>query len=268
MSQSPRIRQIHDRLSPLRSQLIEHSLYQRIDSLAALHLFMQHHIFAVWDFMSLLKFLQQKLCCVQVPWIPPQDRANCRLINEIVLGEESDDDGRGGAASHYDLYHSAMQQCGAATVCMDRFLAALTAGQDVAAALRQANAPQPVHDFVTQTFDTLAGGNVCAIASAFAFGREQLLPDVFRQIVATLNARNEGRLDEFLYYLNRHIELDGDEHGPMTERLIEQLCQDDEAQWAAAEEAAASSLQSRLNLWDGICASLVETAAAAPSSVT
>src|SRR5882757_8318777 len=119
---------IHARLAPLRKSLLEHTIYARIDCVDALHIFMQHHVFAVWDFMSLLKSLQQRLSYTQVPWLPPMNRLGCRLVNEIVLGEESDEDGEEGYASHFELYQQAMQRCGAATTVVDQFLDQLRAG--------------------------------------------------------------------------------------------------------------------------------------------
>ena len=70
-------------------------------------------MFAVWDFMSLLKAIQRELCGVGVPWVPSPNLQATRLVNEIVLGEESDEDGEGGYASHFVLYRRAMQRCGA-----------------------------------------------------------------------------------------------------------------------------------------------------------
>jgi len=212
---------------------------------------MEHHVFAVWDFMSLLKALQQRICCVDVPWIPSRS-SSCRLINEIVLGEESDEDGEGGHASHFELYHCAMQQCGASTSTVDEFLNAIRQGQSISAALQTANVGQPVKRFVDQTFKVIESNDTCAIASAFTFGREDLLPGVFRRIVEELNAETHGRLDRFRYYLNRHIQLDDDKHGPMAERLVANLCGSDAAKWEAAEEAARCALQARLDLWDSV----------------
>jgi len=239
---------IQRRLAPLRADLLNHSIYRQIDSMDALHLFMQHHVFAVWDFMSLLKALQQRLCCVDVPWLPPSDHLAVRFVNEIVLGEESDEDGEGGFASHFELYHRAMRRCGADTRCIDRFLEQIRSGGSVNSALGEAEAPPPVCQFVQHTFEVIESGDLCAIASAFTFGREDLLPDVFRRVVV----ESIGGLDDFKFYLNRHIEVDGEHHGPMAVRLIAWLCGDDEAKWRTAENAAVTSLQARKNLWDGM----------------
>jgi hypothetical protein len=252
MSGHDRYQQILRRLQPLRQSLLEHSIYGQIDSLNNLQLFMQHHVFAVWDFMSLLKTLQQQLCHVGVPWLPPEDVTAARFVNEIVLGEESDEDGQGGFASHFELYRRGMQRCGASTACIDRFVHDVRRGQTVAKALQNEDIPETVRQFVQQTFAVIEQDDLCAVASAFTFGREDLLPDVFQRIVDELNVKSGGGLDDFRYYLARHIELDGDHHGPMAARLITSLCGDDEAKWRSAEEAAVESLQARVTLWDGM----------------
>jgi hypothetical protein len=250
---SPRIDCIRSRIAPLRHSLLTHPVYARIDGIEALRLFMEDHVFAVWDFMSLLKALQRRLCCVDVPWTPPPSPAACRLINEIVLAEESDEDGHGGYASHFDLYLGAMRGSGAATDRIERFVGELREGRGVIPALETAGAPETVRRFVAQTFEVIDRGEVCGIASAFAFGREDLLPDVFRRLVEELDEVAGGCLGDFRYYLDRHIELDGGEHGPMAERLVEGLCGDDPDLWRSAEAAAVRSLEARMVLWDGIC---------------
>lgn len=240
------------RIQPTRQALLDHGIYRRIRGLDALRLFMAHHVFAVWDFMSLLKALQQRICCVDIPWIPSSRSFACRLVNEIVLGEETDEDGEGGYCSHFELYQRAMQQCGASTATMDKFLAAIRQGQPVPSALQSVNVAEPVRRFVAQTFEVIESNDACAIASAFAFGREDLLPGVFRRIVEALNSETQGRLIRFRYYLDRHIHLDDDKHGPMAEKLVANLCGSNAAKWRAAEEAALGALQARLDLWDSV----------------
>lgn len=243
---------LQQQLVPLRRSLLEHPLYARLDNLRALRIFMQHHVFAVWDFMSLLKSLQHHLCCVDVPWLPPAHPQAARLINEIVLGEETDEDGQGSYASHFDLYHRAMQGCGADTSSIDRLLTSLRNGDYLSDALHQADVPPSVCQFVTHTFKLLDSRSLPAIAAAFTFGREDLLPSVFQRIVDELNIETSGGLDQFQFYLARHIELDGGDHGPKANQLVTLLCGDDPAHWQAAEQAAITSLQARLSLWDGM----------------
>lgn len=246
------LQQLRDRIEPLRQQLLQHPIYQDMHDPVALRIFMQHHVFAVWDFMSLLKALQQRLTCVLVPWIPPQQSLGCRLVNEIVLGEESDEDGQGGFGSHFDLYRQSMEEFGATGEAIDAFVLELRQGKAFDQVLVQAKLSDAVRQFISQTFATIATGDVCQICSAFTYGREDLLPDVFQKIVDEISARSETKLDRFQYYLERHIELDKGEHGPMTTRLMQELCGEESAKWQAAEEAAATALEARIALWDAI----------------
>ena len=255
--------QLRAAIQPLRQSLLAHPIYHDLRSSQALRTFMEHHVFAVWDFMSLLKAMQQRLTCVSVPWMPSAIATEGRLINEIVLGEESDEDGQGGHASHFELYHRAMTAFGAEVSTIDRFLDALHDGQTVRQGMQMAMAPKAVQPFVSHTFSEIESGDICRIASAFTFGREDLLPDVFQKIVNELNEEADGRLDGFKYYLLRHVELDGDHHGPMAARLMSSLCGSDASKWRAAEEAAVAALQARLDLWDGIHAAVQVIAAVA-----
>ena len=98
-----RIAQIHARLDPLRTKLLQHPIYGRLDGIDALRTFMAPHIFAVWDFMSLLKELQRQISVVDVPWLPSTNSVGCRRVNKIVLAEASDENGREGNSSHFEL---------------------------------------------------------------------------------------------------------------------------------------------------------------------
>jgi hypothetical protein len=157
-----RLQQIQQRLTPLKAALLNHPIYQEIDRVDSLRLFMEHHVFAVWDFMSLLKALQRRLCCIEIPWLPATDPLSSRLINEIVLAEESDEDGRGGFASHFQMYHQAMIRCGANTAAIDGLLGELREGKPVAVALESPGIPESARRFVRRTFQVIDGGNICA----------------------------------------------------------------------------------------------------------
>lgn len=239
-------------IDPLRRALLEHPIYHDLRSPRALRVFMEHHVFAVWDFMSLLKVLQQRLSCVSVPWVPSREGIGGRLINEIVVAEETDDDGRGGYASHYDLYRRAMIGFGADTSAIDGVLKRLEANQSIGEAMRATEVAPAIRQFVGHTFEVIDSGDLCRIASTFTFGREDLLPALFQKIVDELAQKAGSNLDEFKYYLLRHVEIDGDQHGPMANRLIASLCGEDGAKWHVAERAGVVSLQARLTFWDGI----------------
>ena len=102
----------HGRLARVRQELIDHPIYPAIVDLADLQVCVQHHVFAVWDFMVFVKALQRSLACLEVPWLPVGDSTSARLINEIVLEEESAQ-WRAGHTSHSELYLSAMDEVGA-----------------------------------------------------------------------------------------------------------------------------------------------------------
>ncbi|MCC3158884.1 DUF3050 domain-containing protein [Hymenobacter sp. 15J16-1T3B] len=259
---SDRILTLQHTLAPARQQLVAHSVYQSLHSLDDLRVFMQHHVFAVWDFMSLLKALQRELTCVTLPWVPKGSPRTRRLINEIVLEEETDVDPEGRATSHFELYLRAMQECGADTQPVQRLLEALAGGADVEAALAAAEAPAAVRAFVRQTFEVVHAGQPHAVAAAFTFGREDVIPDMFRHLVHDLRQRFPGQLDTFTYYLDRHIELDEEAHAPLAQQMVRELCGEDEQQWQQAAEVAARCMRARVQLWDGIREALVVPAEA------
>jgi hypothetical protein len=237
-------------ISPVRIQLEDHPLYRSIDTVEDLRTFMESHVFAVWDFMSLLKSLQASLTCVTIPWVPSSYPASGRLINEIVLGEESDVY-QGRAISHFELYLEAMRQAGANTRPINDFLRRLKDGLSLSEALGRSGAPSEAQSFVRSTFSFIGAGKPHVTAAAFTFGREDLIPAMFRQLVRDFRQSVPG-LSVFEYYLERHIEVDGDSHGPMARRMLEDLCGGDPRKTLEAEEAATTALEARAQLWDAI----------------
>jgi hypothetical protein len=244
--------ELEQRLAPLRTRLLAHPVYASIGDERALRVFLEHHVYAVWDFMSLLKGLQRELSCVELPWLPRGERHARRFVHEILLQEESDEDGQGGYASHFELYREAMLDCGASTAVLDEFLAALRAGVPLGTALARSGVPEPAREFVHATFEVLATGSAPAIAAAFALGREDVIPHMFRALVEDLERRFPGRYARLAHYLKRHVELDGDAHAPRAQALLASLCGRDAQHWRAAELAARQSLHARIALWDAL----------------
>ena len=251
------IDEMQESLGSLREQLVNHRLYDQIETPDDLRIFMEHHVFAVWDFMSLLKALQLRLTCVAIPWVPHGDPNARRLINEIVLDEESDDNGEGGYASHFELYRAAMAQSGANASGIDDFLDRLGRGDPFYEALDQARVPEAARIFVRATWDILGSKSTHSIAAAFTFGREDLIPDMFRALVLDLDERFPNQLGLLRYYLERHIQLDEEHHTPLARRMVAALCETDQEKWREAEEAARAALHARIALWDGVLEKLL-----------
>jgi hypothetical protein len=235
-------------IEPARKEVTTHPIYQRISSREDMATFMAHHVFAVWDFMSLLKSLQRELTCVDVPWVPRGTEVSRRLINDIVLVEESDGL-NGGFTSHFELYRAGMTEADADATRIDTFLALITEGHDVPSALRVARVPGPAAEFVRTTFEIISDRPLHCRAAAFAFSREDLIPDMFDQVI-----KKEGtdRFPLFCDYLARHIEVDGEEHTPMAMQMVADLCGTDDTRWQEAVETATLALEARVRLWDGI----------------
>jgi hypothetical protein len=247
-----RITKLKQQIEPLRAQLITHPLYQYIQTLDDLNIFMEHHAFAVWDFMSLLKALQQKLTCTQVPWIPVGNANTRYLINEIVTGEESDVDEVGNRTSHFELYLRAIQQAGSNSYVIQSFLNELKAGKTISELLDAADVPVAANCFVKHTFDVIETDEAHIQAAVFTFGREDLIPDMFISMVKEISRQFPGKVDILLYYLERHIEVDGDHHSQLAYQMTAELCGNDDAKWQSATLAVEAALQARITFWDGI----------------
>jgi hypothetical protein len=242
-------------LGDTRDRLLAHRLYDTVDTPDKLRRFMEFHVYAVWDFQSLLKSVQQRLSCTSVPWLPTPDPEARRLINEIVLDEESDALPDGGYASHFEMYLGAMRAAGADTGPVERLLNLLAGGMPLHEALDAAGVPDAAAEFVKRSFDVIATESTPAIVSAFAYGREDVIPGMFRQFVARLADSDTLSWGKFRFYLERHIAHDDEHHGPMCRRIIARLCGNDPEIWDIASRSARAALESRLSLWDAIAQS-------------
>lgn len=243
---------ILERTRPLREALRSHRLYGRLRSLREFRVFMEHHVYAVWDFMSLLKALQRELTCTDVPWVPRGDPRVRALINGIVQAEESDSGCGETPISHFELYLEAMEQAGADTRVVRGFVAAVGQGAGVEVAAERAGVPVCAQRFMRHTFEVIRLRRPHEVAAAFTHGREGVIPVLFSELVRRLDEDSSGALGRFRLYLDRHIELDGDAHFESGERMIALLCRGNPQRDEEAAAAAAEALQVRLAFWDSI----------------
>lgn len=255
------ISDINGALQPLKDRLLQHPLYDKIRTLDDLHCFLEHHVYAVWDFMSLLKALQQQLTCTTTPWLPVGNPEVRYLINEIVVAEETDLAMDGKRQSHFEMYLDAMNQCGANTLAVQRFLEDIQKTQNIFVSIKHAEVHPKVRAFLDFTFRVIEEGKAHKIAAAFTFGREDLIPTMFTEILKNFQQNfPQTDLSKLIYYFERHIELDGDEHGPMAMQMITELCGDSATKWNEVLEVSQQALEKRLGLWDAIEEMVVEKA--------
>jgi hypothetical protein len=245
------IEQIKKNIEPLRQEIMNHKLYGDIKDVEDLKIFMEFHVYAVWDFMSLLKSLQRTLTCTSVPWFPVGSADTRYLINEIVVGEESDVDMDGKRMSHFELYLAAMKQSQADTSKMESFLAQLQHSGNLKEAFEHSKTPSEAAAFVDFTFEIINSNKDYLQAAIFTFGREDLIPGMFMSIVSDIDKNFPDSVSVFKYYLERHIEVDGDHHSHLALEMTANLCGDNPDFWAEAERVTVASLERRIELWNG-----------------
>jgi hypothetical protein len=250
-----RFEQLRERIAPLRHALLQHPLYDEVDSIERLRDFMQVHVFAVWDFMSLVKRLQSEVTVQSLPWMPPSSAQIARFANEVVLGEETDLGQDKKPASHFDLYLRAMDEIGANAAVMRSFIEKLERGEQWPVALKELEVPPGITDFVKGTLRCAIHGSVVEVASYFFFGREDVIPDMFKRLLKLWD-HGAAEVPYFAYYLKRHIELDGDSHGPWARDMLMTLAGQDDSNWKQATCAAERAITSRIKLWDSVLAHL------------
>lgn len=244
-------------IASLRDRLDSHAVYGALQGVEDLRVFMQHHVHSVWDFMSLIKYLQHAVAPARWPWTPVADPTVQRFINELVLEEETDEAGPGNPgefASHFQLYLGAMREVGANADTPARFVE--IAGRDgIDAALASSLAPEPAARFTRTTFNFIASGKPHVVAAALALGREHIIPAMFRAFLERMTVTAD-QAPTFHYYLNRHIHLDEDFHAPLSLRLLEALCDGNPERVAEARAAAIMAVEARIEFWDGVLAQL------------
>jgi len=237
----------------LQQELDAHAIYAELRDLADLRVFMQHHVYSVWDFMFLIKYLQRQVAPTEVPWMPVGDPAVRYFINQLVLEEESDRveiAGTDSYSSHFEYYCRSMNEIGADGERPQRFLA-MVREQGLDRALYSDLVPLPARYFSETTFCFIREDKPHAAAAALAVGRERVIPAMFRRLIEQMGITPD-QAPSFHFYLNRHIHLDEDFHGPLSMRLLDELCGDDPKRLEEAETAAEEAVCARLRFWDGV----------------
>ena len=240
--------------------LQRHPLPEAIVSIADLRIFVEHHVYAVWDFMLLLKSLQQHLAPSGAPWSPPAYPFIAGLINSMVCEEECDclPASLGGPLhlSHFGIYRRAMQEIGADTTTIDAVMQQAMAG-DLRGAVQHHSIPPSAAQFLATTQELIQAAEVHSLAAAFAYGRELLVPDLFRALLTRLRLL-ELHCPTLCWYLDRHIALDAETHGPMAENMVLTLAADDPIAIRRVEQVRRQVVGDRICFWNAICSVLIE----------
>lgn len=239
-------------------EMKNHQVFLKIRSIEDLRVFMSWHVFAVWDFMLLVKALQFHYTSIKGYWVPPKNNASARLINEIVLGEETDDDGDGGYCSHFELYTRSMTEIGASTTAIDDFIERLRIGVGPIDAMASGGINIAIRRFVSNQVRTAQNGTIDEILGNFIFGREDSIPEMFLNLLDKWGVR-ESKAPTFVFYLKRHIELDKDAHGPAALAMLVSEVGDDVVKQRRALVSAIKAVKERIALWDGITDALAVT---------
>jgi hypothetical protein len=258
LPESQRFEQLQTTLAPLRYALLNHPIYAEVNSLSRLREFMEMHVFAVWDFMSLVKRLERELTSNSLPWTPPHSARLARFTNEVILGEETDLGPDGTPISHFELYLRAMDEVGADTTPIRGFTAQLALGAPWQELLEDFSLPSGVRHFVSETLACALHGSTVEVAAAFFFGREDVIPEMFQRLLG-LWGNAKAEVPHFTYYLERHIELDGGSHGPWAKEMLTTLAGRRESNWQRAAMAAQGAIANRIQLWDSVRASFSQT---------
>ena len=240
-------------LDPLRESLFQHPVSRSVTTLSRLRIFMEHHVYPVWDFMSLLKSLQYKFAPHGSPWLPNGNGDIRRFVNEIVTEEESDEafpNSETQYISHFELYRNSMHEIGADTNEINNFISCVIKN-GLVNGLDCRGVPDPARKFMQSTFEVIEGEKAHCIAAAFALGREDIVPKMFKSLLGKIKI-TEIEAPIFHYYLNRHTELDEESHGPMAISMMSSLCDGDSKRVEEALQAARNALEARIVFWDGV----------------
>lgn len=240
---------LEKKLSTLHEELSGHDVYKNLLNIQNLRVFMEYHVFAVWDFMTLLKGIQKNITCTQIPWRPSTyPKELVRLVNSMVLDEESDIDHNNEACDHFSLYVRAMEELGADSKPIKSFLKNLDIDQ----------LTMPLREFVQFNITMAQSYPLHILVGVFYFGRENLIAKIFEPILENLKSFSHNTIPKSLiYYLQRHVELDGSTHSTQCKKLLETVCMDNPKSYQEALSFGIQACLLRKKLWDRALESMI-----------
>lgn len=253
---------IADRIMDISTELKTHPLYSKFSDKRTvqkrIRTYMEYQVWCVWDFMALLKSIQQKLIPTSIAWTPPEYASLGRYLYDVLRTEETDVSNEPGKdhASHFEAYLNAMQEAGADIEPISDFIAELKKGIPVDDAIAMARMPEPSREFVTNTMKHIKG-KVHESVAVFCLSREGIIPEMFTTFTESLV--NEEGFTKFRWYLDRHIELDSSSHGPLSVKLFKTMVGNDKTKLYEALDATLNALQARKNLLDAINTEVIKT---------
>ncbi|MBA4542783.1 MULTISPECIES: DUF3050 domain-containing protein [Thermoactinomyces] len=241
-------------LQAARKEILTHALLSHLHTEGNVRIFMKHHIFVVWVYMSLLKKLQQSFTCVSLPWLPRTNASFARFLNELAVWEETDKDGKGNYASHFEIYFQAMEEMKADTNPIETYLQMLQAGYHPVESLFQSEIPPSAADFTKQCLELAGNGQLHEVASAFCYGYEYLVPELYARLAKSFSKISVS--ERLIYFLNRHTQISSNKRAPIAENLLLTLCGEDPVKIGQAEKVAHATLAAWRGVLDGILAEI------------
>ena len=238
------------KLDELKQKITAHPLFANKLEPKQICKFMESHIFAVWGFMSILKSLQKMITPNNLPWMPNKNTKNglVNFVNEIILCEESDYIEGIGFISHFEIYLLAMKNMDAKTDQLDKLISIISSKGYDEKYLDNIDATAEVKSFLKHDLEVSMNGTLPEIVGAFTLGREKVIPNMFGYILPAIKETSSSKY--LITYLERHIDIDGDRHGPLSMKLLNASC--DRKQLSLAYATAIKSLELRLLVWDKV----------------
>lgn len=247
-----RVAYILNEIEDLKSELAAHCLYTKLQHMEDIHIFMEHHVFAVWDFMSLAKALQLHLDATQVIEKQTDNSKILGFVNGILTGGETDPNKKEIVLSHLEMYLELMDEIGANTTNIKKLIASSAAGLDIHEAMQIAQLTDEQQRILNFTQTIIATNEIHKIAVAATLVPEGMISNRFLKILKETEERDNLLVPKFKNYLNRYKAIDGNDYGLLSLEMVTHFCDSDGKKWVDILDIAMKTLSHRIYLWDAI----------------